>query len=30
MDIYWLEQTESDIPANNNWLSPYEISASPA
>jgi 4'-phosphopantetheinyl transferase len=27
MDIYWLEQTESDVPANNNWLSPHEAAA---
>ncbi len=27
MDIYWLEQTESDVPANNTWLSPHEATA---
>ena len=27
MDLYWLEQTESDVPANNNWLSPHEAAA---
>jgi 4'-phosphopantetheinyl transferase len=27
MDIYWLEQTESDVPTNNNWLSPREATA---
>jgi 4'-phosphopantetheinyl transferase len=24
MDIYWLEQTELDVPPNNDWLSPHE------
>ena len=24
MDIYWLEQTESDVPIDNDWLSPNE------
>jgi 4'-phosphopantetheinyl transferase len=24
MDLYWLEQTESDVPVNNDWLSPHE------
>ena len=24
MDTYWLEQTESDVPAENQWLSPRE------
>ena len=25
MDIYWLEQTEADVPAENQWLSPKEM-----
>jgi 4'-phosphopantetheinyl transferase len=25
MDIYWLEQTESDLPAENDWLSASEV-----
>ena len=24
IDVYWLEQTEADIPAKNDWLSPNE------
>jgi 4'-phosphopantetheinyl transferase len=24
-DVYWLEQTEADVPAGNGWLSPGEI-----
>jgi 4'-phosphopantetheinyl transferase len=24
MDLYWLEQTEADIPADNDWLTPRE------
>ena len=24
MDLYWLEQTESDVPSNNDWLGPHE------
>ncbi len=24
MNIYWLEQTELDVPPNNDWLSPHE------
>jgi len=24
MDVYWLEQNESDVPAENHWLSPGE------
>jgi len=24
MNLYWFEQTESDVPANNQWLSPKE------
>ncbi len=24
MDVYWLEQTESDVPADNGWLRPAE------
>jgi 4'-phosphopantetheinyl transferase len=24
MDAYWLEQTEADVPAENQWLSPKE------
>jgi 4'-phosphopantetheinyl transferase len=24
MDLYWLEQTEADVPADNDWLSPRE------
>ena len=24
MDIYWLEQTEADVPAGNQWLGPSE------
>ena len=24
MDVYWLEQTEADMPAENDWLSPSE------
>ena len=24
MDLYWLEQTESDVPDDNDWLSPHE------
>ena len=25
MDVYWLEQTEADVPAENRWLSPGEL-----
>lgn len=25
MNIYWLEQTDADVPAENQWLSPGEI-----
>jgi 4'-phosphopantetheinyl transferase len=25
-DVYWLEQTDTDLPAANDWLSPVEIS----
>jgi 4'-phosphopantetheinyl transferase len=25
MDIYWLEQTEADLPAENQWLSAREM-----
>ncbi len=25
MDLYWLEQTESDVPDHNDWLGPHEI-----
>lgn len=24
MNLYWLEQTDADVPADNNWLSPNE------
>jgi len=24
MDVYWLEQTEADVPEENDWLSPAE------
>ncbi len=24
VDVYWLEQTEADVPADNGWLSPPE------
>jgi hypothetical protein len=24
MDVYWLEQTRPDVPADNNWLSASE------
>ena len=24
MQIYWLEQTEADVPAGEEWLSPSE------
>ncbi len=24
MNVYWLEQTEADVPAENDWLSPNE------
>jgi 4'-phosphopantetheinyl transferase len=24
MDVYWLEQTEADVPQDNDWLSPGE------
>ena len=24
MDVYWLEQTEADVPAENDWLSASE------
>ncbi|MGA9898987.1 MAG: 4'-phosphopantetheinyl transferase superfamily protein [Terriglobales bacterium] len=24
MNVYWLEQTEADVPAENDWLSPSE------
>ena len=24
MDVYWLEQTEADVPPENDWLSPSE------
>jgi 4'-phosphopantetheinyl transferase len=24
MNVYWLEQTDSDVPADNDWLSPGE------
>jgi 4'-phosphopantetheinyl transferase len=26
MCAYWIEQTESDVPAGNHWLSPQELS----
>jgi 4'-phosphopantetheinyl transferase len=26
MDVYWLEQTEADVPQENNWLAPTEFS----
>jgi 4'-phosphopantetheinyl transferase len=26
MDVYWLEQSEEDLPEENNWLCPSEIS----
>ncbi len=25
MDVYWLEQSEADIPPENDWLSPSEV-----
>lgn len=25
MDVYWLEQSEADVPAGNDWLSPREV-----
>lgn len=25
MRVYWLEQTETDVPADNHWLSPEEV-----
>jgi 4'-phosphopantetheinyl transferase len=25
MDVYWLEQTQGDVPAGNDWLCPGEI-----
>jgi 4'-phosphopantetheinyl transferase len=25
MDVYWLEQSEADVPAENDWLSPREL-----
>ncbi|HUK14966.1 MAG TPA: 4'-phosphopantetheinyl transferase superfamily protein [Bryobacteraceae bacterium] len=25
MDVYWLEQTEGDVPADNDWLSASEL-----
>ena len=25
MNVYWLEQTDADVPAENQWLSPGEI-----
>ncbi len=25
MNIYWLEQTEADVPLDNHWLSPHEF-----
>jgi len=25
MDVYWLEQTEADLPAENDWLSTSEV-----
>src|SRR5208283_2826825 len=25
MDVYWLEQTEADVPAENQWLSAGEM-----
>ena len=25
MDVYWLEQTEADLPAENDWLSASEV-----
>ena len=25
MDVYWLEQTEADVPAENQWLSAREM-----
>jgi 4'-phosphopantetheinyl transferase len=25
MDVYWLEQTEADVPAENDWLSEREL-----
>lgn len=24
MDVYWLEQTEADVPAENDWLNASE------
>ena len=24
MNVYWLEQTEADVPAENDWLSANE------
>ena len=27
MDVYWLEQTEADVPAQNNWLSVSELAS---
>jgi len=27
MKIYWLEQTEADVPAENDWLSPSEAAS---
>jgi 4'-phosphopantetheinyl transferase len=27
MDLYWLEQTESDVPPNNDWLGPHETAS---
>jgi len=25
MDVYWLEQSEADVPEENDWLSPSEV-----
>jgi 4'-phosphopantetheinyl transferase len=25
MDVYWLEQTEADLPASDDWLNPSEL-----
>jgi len=27
MDVYWLEQTEADVPAENDWLSASELAS---
>ena len=26
MDVFWLQQTEADVPPDNDWLSAYELS----